>query len=185
MAGTPLEHRYSRVAVWFHWTTAALIIANLLLGFFHEDFGREARATAMFVHKATGITVLLLSIARLGWRFRVTPPTFDPLLRPWEVILARSVHWLFYILMIIIPLSGWLLSSSSGRATNFWGMFEIPPLPIGQGDDLHDFFEEAHELLGFGMVGLIALHVAGALKHHVQGHRHLIGRMAPCLYRTQ
>ena len=176
--------RYSSVAIAFHWVIAALIIVNLLLGFFHGDFGRETRSSMMLVHKATGITILALSVARLLWRLGHRPPPFDPVLRRWEAGLAHVIHWLFYALLIAIPLSGWLLSSSSDRPVDFFGLFDIPPLPVSRGDDAHDFLEEAHELLGLSMVGLIVLHVAGALKHHVQGHRHLIGRMAPWLYRA-
>ncbi len=175
--------RYSRGAMWFHWTIALLIVVNLFLGFFHDDFGRAARAWLMFFHKATGITILALSVARLGWRLTHRPPPFDELLLPWERTLARLVHGLFYVLMIAVPLSGWMLSSSSDRPTDFFGLFEIAPLPVPRGDDAHDLFEDGHELLAKVMLGLILLHVAGAAKHHLQGHRHLIGRMGPWLCR--
>jgi cytochrome b561 len=175
--------RYSRGAMWFHWAIAALIVVNLFLGFYHEDFGRDARAWLMFFHKATGITILALSLARLGWRLGHRPPPFDAVLRPWEQKLARAVHGLFYVLMIAVPLTGWMLSSSSNRPTDFFGLFEIAPLPVPRSDDAHDLFEGAHELLGKVMLGLILLHVAGAVKHHLEGHRHLIGRMGPWLYR--
>ena len=175
--------RYSRGAMWFHWIIAALVALNLFLGFFHGDFGRDVRAWMMWVHKATGITILGLSIARLLWRLGHRPPPFDAVLRPWEALLARTTHWLFYVLMIAMPLSGWMLSSSAGRPTDFFGLFEIGTLPVPTGDAAGDRFEDAHELLGWAMLGLIALHVAGAVKHHLQGHRHLIGRMGPWLHR--
>ncbi|HWH18588.1 MAG TPA: cytochrome b [Allosphingosinicella sp.] len=177
--------RYSRVAMWFHWILAALIVANLFLGLFHEDFGRAATPWMMFYHKATGITILALSLARLLWRLGHRPPPFDQALRPWEALLARITHWLFYVLMIAIPLTGWMLSSSSGRTTNYFGLFEIGLLPVSRSDAAHDLFEELHEILGKLMIGLILLHLAGALKHHLQGHRHLIGRMGPWLYRQR
>lgn len=177
--------RYSRGAMWFHWVIAALIAVNLFLGFFHGDFGRAATPWMMFFHKALGISVLFLSIARLLWRLGHRPPPFDAVLRPWEALLARATHWLFYAMMIAIPLTGWMLSSSSGRATDFFGLFDIPPLPVARDDLTHDRLEDAHELLGKLMLGLIALHVAGAAKHHLQGHRHLVGRMGPWFYRAR
>ncbi len=173
--------RYSSVAIAFHWLIAALIILNLALGFLHEDFGREARSWMMFIHKATGITILALSLARLAWRLIHRPPAADPVLKPWERRLAGLVHALFYVLLVAIPLSGWLLTSSSNRPTDYFGLFEIAPLPVPQTDDVHDMLEETHELLALLMIGLILLHVAGALKHHAQGHRHLTARMAPWL----
>lgn len=179
------QRRYSRGAMWFHWIIAVLIIGNLFLGFFHEDFGKAAKPGMMFVHKAVGLTVLGLSIARLLWRLSHRPPAFDPVLARWEAALAHAAHWLFYALMIIIPLSGWILVSTSDRSTDFFGLFQVAPLPVSRSEDSHELWEEVHELLGLLMVGLIVLHVAGALKHHLQGHRHLIGRMAPWFYRQR
>ena len=175
--------RYTRTAIALHWIIAALLIGNIVLGLYHDSFGKAWTPWIMFVHKATGMTVLALSLARLAWRLTHRPPAFDPVLKGWERGLAHFIHWLFYAMLIAIPLSGWLLSSSSGRATNFWGLFDIGPLPVGRSN--HDFFEDAHELLGKAMIGLVLLHVAGALKHHFGGHRHLMGRMAPWLYRTR
>ena len=171
--------RYSRTAMALHWTIAALILANLFLGFFHEDFSKPVRSSMMWWHKAFGLSILALTIVRIGWRLGHRPPPFDPVLRPWEVRLARATHWLFYTLLIVIPISGWLLVSTSDRATSFFGLFELPPLPISREKDVHEAFEKVHELFGYAMLVLLALHVAGALKHHFQGHRHLIGRMAP------
>jgi cytochrome b561 len=177
--------RYSRVAMWFHWVIAALVILNLFLGLYHEDFGREARTWMMFFHKSIGVTVLGLSLARLLWRFAHRPPPFDSVLRAWEALLARITHWLFYILMLALPITGWMLSSTSDRPIDYFGLFEIGTLPVSRSDETHDSMEEVHELLGKLMIGLILLHVAGALKHHLQGHRHLIGRMGPWLYRDR
>ena len=175
----PDPARYSRVAIWLHWIIAALIFLNLLLGFFHEDFEKPVRSAMMNVHKATGLTILLLTLARLGWRLGHRPPAFDPVMRPWEVSLARLIHGLFYLLLVALPLTGWLLVSTNGRATSWFGLFDVAPLPVARGDDLHDMFEDLHEYLGYTALVLIGLHVAGALKHHLDGHRHLIGRMAP------
>jgi cytochrome b561 len=175
--------RYSRVAMWFHWVIAALIAANLFLGLYHDDFGDSARSWMMFFHKANGLTVLALSLARLGWRVGHRPPPLDAVLRPWEAMIARATHWAFYALMIALPLTGWSLSSSSNRPTNYYGIAEIAPLPVPRTDDVHDALEDTHETLGKLMIALILLHLAGAAKHHVGGHRHVVGRMAPWLYR--
>jgi cytochrome b561 len=75
--------------------------------------------------------------------------------------------------------SGWLVVSTGGRVTSFFGLFNIAPLPVSRAEDAHELAEEAHELLAYVALALIALHVAGALKHHFDGHRHLIGRMVP------
>jgi cytochrome b561 len=174
--------RYSRVAVWLHWIIAALIALNLALGFFAEEFDKPLRSAMMNVHKATGFAILVLTLARIAWRLGHRPPPFDSALKAWEVSLARLIHGLFYVFLIAMPVSGWLLVSTGGRpVTSFFGLFEIGPLPVGRTKDVHETWEEAHEILAYVGLGLIALHVAGALKHHLGGHRHLIGRMAPWL----
>ena len=171
--------RYSRVAIWLHWLIAALIVVNLFLGFYHEEFSKPVRASMMFWHKSIGLTVLALTIGRLLWRLGHRPPAFDPVMKRWEIGLASLIHWLFYALLILIPLSGWLVASTGkSPTTSFFGLFGVPPLPL-RGEDAHELMEEVHELLAYGMIGLILLHVAGALKHHFEGHRHLIRRMAP------
>jgi cytochrome b561 len=173
--------RYSRVAIWLHWILAALIVVNLLLGFFHEDFARPVRSTVMGWHKSLGLTVIALTLVRILWRLTHRPPPFDPAMKAWEVSVARLVHGLFYLLLLAIPLSGWLIVSSGERVnpTNFFWLVKIGPLPVAPGHDLHDFAEEAHELLAWAMIVLLLLHVGGAAKHHLAGHRHLIGRMMP------
>lgn len=173
--------RYSRVAVWLHWIIALLIVINLLLGFFHGEFDRPVRAAMMDVHKSTGLTILVLSLARLGWRLGHRPPPFDAVMKAWERGVAQLVHGLFYLLLIALPLTGWMIVSTNGRSTSWFGLFDVAPLPGPRGEDIHEFFEEVHELLAYGILVLLALHVAGALKHHFEGHRHLIGRMAPWL----
>lgn len=174
--------RYSRVAVWLHWIIAALIALNLLLGFFHEDFERPVRSAMMDVHKATGFTILILTLARIAWRLGHGPPAFDPVLKAWEAALARLIHGLFYAFLIVMPLTGWLVVSSGGRPVTSWfGLFDIAPLPVSRAEEAHELWEKVHEVLAYAALVLIALHVAGALKHHLEGHRHLIGRMAPWL----
>ncbi|HMJ94121.1 MAG TPA: cytochrome b [Allosphingosinicella sp.] len=176
--------RYSTVSIWLHWLIAGLLVANLLLGFYHEDFSKPVRASMMWWHKSIGLTVLALTIARLGWRLGHRPPPFDAVMKPWERKLASLIHWLFYAMLILIPLSGWLIVSSGKNPTTSWfGLLDVPPLPL-RGEDAHELMEEIHEIFGYTMIGLIVLHVAGALKHHFEGHRHLIGRMAPWAYRS-
>ena len=177
---------YSRVAIAFHWVIAALILVNLYLGLFHDDYSKPVGAAMMFYHKSIGMTVLGLTLLRLAWRFSHRPPPFDAaVMKRWEIGLARTVHWLFYALLLAIPLSGWLLSSTGGRAIGYFGLFNIAALPVSHSDGAHDLFDTMHQLLAYGMIALIVLHVGGALKHHFEGHRHLIGRMAPWLYRRR
>jgi cytochrome b561 len=173
--------RYTRVAVWLHWIIAALIVANIFLGFFHESFGKAANVPLITLHKSFGFTVLALSLARLVWRLTHRPPAADAVLKRWEATLAALTQWIFYGLMIALPVTGWLLSSGGGRATNFYWLFKIPALAVSKATGKQ--FGEIHEYLGWAMLVLLLLHVAGALSHQLKGHRQVLGRMAPWMLR--
>jgi cytochrome b561 len=182
-AGSTEAIRYTRVAVWLHWTIAAFILFNLAVGWGHDLFPKPAAASLMSLHKASGLTVIALALVRLAWRLTHRPPPYDPVMKAWEVLLARITHWLFYLLMVAAPLTGWLMVSANGRSTSWFGLFAVGPLPVGGGDEAHDIYEDRHELIGWILAALIVLHLLGALKHQLQGHRHLFGRMAPWFYR--
>jgi cytochrome b561 len=182
-AGSAEAMRYTRVAVWLHWAIAAFILFNIAVGFGHDLMAKPVAASLMSLHKASGLTVIALALVRLAWRLSHRPPPYDPVMKRWEVLLARITHWLFYLLMVVAPLTGWLMVSANGRATSWFGLFNVAPLPIAGGDAAHEIYEERHELIGWILLALVVLHVVGALKHHLQGHRHLFGRMAPWFYR--
>lgn len=185
MADRPAEMRsiYSRGAIWFHWTIGLLIIANIVIVLLHEAVDKDFGRTMMGWHKANGITVLFLSIARLGWRLAHRPPPMPADIRAWERGLALTVHWAFYALMIVLPLSGWLWMSTATppRPITFFGLFPLPFLPVDRSKAGADFLHEAHEIMGFTMIGLIALHLAGALKHHFADKSRYLQRMIPAL----
>ncbi len=182
MTALPRTDRYTSVAIGLHWGIAALVIFNLVLGIGHDALPRDWQV--MPVHKAVGITVLFLSIARLGWRLTHQPPAFAVGTAPWEKLLAKTVHWLFYALLIIVPLSGWMMVSGSDvrRPLTFFWLFDIPYLPVGKAAG--DFGHEAHEVLGLLMAGLAAIHILAALFHHLVRHDATLARMIPLLKRS-
>lgn len=171
--------RYGQVARVFHWIIAVLIVANLLVGFFHDALPREWIGTVMNAHKATGLTVLALSLARLAWRLGHPAPTPMPNHAAWEVALARTSHWVLYAFMVLMPLAGWLMVSAAEkqRPMSFFGLFPLPFLPTGSDKALAGFGHEAHEIIGWGFVALLLLHVAGALKHQWIDKDRTLGRM--------
>ena len=153
---------YSRVARWLHWTMAVLIIANLVGGRLHD----LAPRLIMPGHFAVGLIVLVLALARLAWRLTHRPPSWPATMAGWERWSAATVHWLLYALMILLPLSGWVMMSAGERAINIYGLFEIPKLAVGQSAAFKDIMEERHEMLAIAMVCLILLHIGAALRHH-------------------
>lgn len=176
--------RYSTGAVILHWVIAALIIAQVPLGWHMEEDG-PSRFALVQLHKSIGISILLLTLMRIAWRLFHRPPPM--LVQGWERTLARFIHRLFYVLLLAVPLSGWLLVSTSRIPvpTVLFGLFPWPHMPGLGGLDaatrhaLHEAGEEAHGLMAFIMVGGFLLHVAGALNHHWIDRDGSFQRMAP------
>jgi len=132
----------------------------------------------MPAHKAIGITVLVLTLGRIGWRLGHRPPPLPPATPGWERLAAHAVHRLFYLLLMVLPLSGWAMVSGIRRNPLDWfGLFPIPYLPIPP--SLAHLGHDAHGLIGFAMLGLVALHVAAALRHHFVLRDGVLSRMLP------
>ncbi|HRD46144.1 MAG TPA: cytochrome b/b6 domain-containing protein, partial [Caulobacter sp.] len=127
------QARYSTVAIILHWLIAALLVWIVLLGWEAEDLRGTAKMVPLQLHKPLGILVLLLTLARLAWR-RVRPaPPLNPGLKPWERNLAKAVHIGFYLLLLLIPLTGWAMVSASALIIqypiNMFGLFDWPAIP--------------------------------------------------------
>ncbi len=174
--------RYTAVAKALHWIVALMIIVQIPAGFFmHNLEPSSLKYTLYQLHKSSGLIILALSLFRLGWRLTHRPPALSPKLKAWERVLARITHVGFYALIILIPLTGWLLVSASttGIPTKIFWLIPVPHLPVPQGEAEAEFWVEIHELFAKGMIGLLALHVAGALKHHFKDKDQTLRRMLP------
>lgn len=169
-----VPNRYSRVAIWLHWVIAAALAGEIALG---QAMPRDASGFALFqLHKSIGITILVLSVARLLWRFTHKRPAATE--RGFTGFLASAVHWGFYAFMILGPLTGWALVSTASInvPTLIFGVIPLPHLPLA-GDS--EIWEEAHEILANVGIALFVLHVLGALRHHFLIRDGLLARMAP------
>lgn len=188
-------HRYSMVAIILHWTIAALIIWNFLIGLNAEDLKGMAHIQALQPHKTIGITVLILSVLRLLWRLAVKPPRMPDTLAPWERGLARTVHVLFYVLIIALPLSGWAMASLGKLASVYpihLGPLIVPTiaplshLPPDQAHAARETLEKLHAYFGYAIIYvLLPLHILGALKHQFWDKADEFGRMIPFLPRRR
>ncbi len=172
-----LEDRYTRIAIALHWTIAILIVTNLTIGLLHDSLLKGA----LPLHKSIGMTVLTLSLVRLGWRLGHRPPPLPATVKRWEKGLAHAVHWTFYALMILIPLSGWIFSSASPKRHPliFFGLFPLPYFPVPQDKAITSVWADRHELMAYLMIVLLLLHFAGALKHRFVDRDRTLDRMLP------
>jgi cytochrome b561 len=172
--------KYSKGAIALHWIVGALIITNFVLAQLAEGVPESARAPYMVPHLSIGISILALSILRLLWRLGHKPPPQNEALKPWESKLSKAIHWLFYFLMIAIPVSGWLMVAAHPKAppVNYFGLGEIA-LPIPKNEELSGLGNLGHAILTKVMFFAILLHVIGALKHQFKDKIPLIQRMWP------
>ena len=176
-----IDARYSGGAIIFHWLIAALIAVNFAAAWYAESLPRAERMQVMTNHKAIGLTILLLSLARLAWRLTHRPPPLDPTLKPWEKALVRTVHTLFYVLMIGLPIGGWLAHSyySGGAPINAFGVFSYPGLPVLRNPAIGETMGGLHGTFSWVLLVLAAIHVAGALKHQFIDRQREIQRRLP------
>ena len=181
---------YNSIAKFLHWTIALAILGMIALGWYMGDVPRDnpMRSTYFQLHKSIGITIMLLSIFRLGWRFTHAAPPLPNNMASWEVLLGKATVILFYVLMIGIPFAGWAMVSSSPRnipTELFWAVPwpHLPVLPtLENKKEISEQFEELHGFLAYSILVFLVLHVGGALKHHFIKRDNVALRMAPkCL----
>ncbi|WP_404479891.1 cytochrome b [Novosphingobium sp. BL-52-GroH] len=155
--------KYNAGARALHWTIAALIIANLASGLLHDAL--EGVVAVMPVHKAIGLTVLVLSLARLGWRMAWKAPAYPGSMGRGEIALAHAVHAVLYAFMIAMPLSGWIMSSAGKYPLTWFGVFQWPKLPVVKDSMLYEIGHGFHGIGGWVLLALVLGHVAAALRH--------------------
>lgn len=172
--------RYDDGAIALHWLTAALVVAQIYVGFVFADMERgPARGEWFTWHKTLGAAILVLSLARLAWRLAHKPPPFPDSLPRWERVAATWNHRLFYFLLLALPLTG-LATISAGKSgvTKLLGGIPLPLIP-GLPEAAGDTLGGLHELLVFVTIALVILHVAAALKHQFVDRARAAGRMPP------
>lgn len=181
------RERYSAVAVVIHWWSALFILANLVLGHLMEWLPVSARPVLMPLHAWIGVSVLLLTLSRIGARFAKPPPPDAFAYRQWERWLARAVQLCLYLSMLVLPILGYCILSANPpnplRQLSFWGIGHIPWLDMLSSMErtrqktLHDELIDWHAFGAWLLVGLLALHIAGVLKHRFLDGRGILYRM--------
>lgn len=193
--------RYSRVAMILHWLIAIALIALIPMGWWMRDAlenpEQQALAYRIYqIHKSLGFTVLALTILRLVWRLTHKPPEMPGGMRGWEVFFARATHAALYMVMLLVPLSGWIYVSAGWAtltdqplnvATSWFGLFGIPHLSFiaDAAAELRRALAftsiQFHEALAINSIALIVLHIVGALKHQFIDRDAVMPSMVPWL----
>ncbi|MFN3991104.1 MAG: cytochrome b [Erythrobacter sp.] len=157
--------RYDRVARLLHWVMAALVIGNLAGGLLHDAL--KDTINLIPLHKSLGLTVLALTCVRIAWRFTWQHPPYPPAMPQWQIAAAKAVQAVFYGLMLAMPLSGWVMASAGKYPLSWFGLVEVPKFAVAKESALYLASRQGHEVLGWLFAGLIVLHIAAALRHHL------------------
>jgi cytochrome b561 len=176
---SPAIARYTRTSIALHWLTALLVIVTFPLGVYMHGLALSPlKLQLVSYHKWIGVTVFLLTLARLAWRIVHAPPPLPDTIPAWQQRAAQGLHHLLYALLLVIPISGWLMSSAKGVPVVYLGLVQLPDL-VGKDKALGDMLEEVHEALNFGLLALVGMHVAAAFKHHFFDKDTTLLRMLP------
>lgn len=174
--------RYGVVAQSLHWILALLVIGMLGLGLYMDA---QTPSPAVFklyaLHKSIGIVVLAFAVLRLLWKFSQKGPLSLATHAKWEKVLAKITHFALYFCIIAMPLSGWVMSSAKNFPVSVFNRFTLPHI-VGPSPELAKAAVQFHGVVAWLLIALIALHFAGALKHHVIDKDATLRRMIPGLY---
>ncbi len=180
--------KYTNVAIALHWLIGIAILFMFILGWFMTELPKESAKTTSFdifnlglmtwevakeesprafyfnLHKSIGLTILMLIVLRMYWRFTHRPPAFLNSMKLWEKYLAKATHHSLYLLMFLIPLSGIIMSAGSKYGVKWFGIKVIPGF-----DDkvIRELFFEFHEIFGLLLLLLLIFHILGAIKHSI------------------
>ncbi|WP_308911001.1 cytochrome b [Pseudokordiimonas caeni] len=183
MPGNAGANRYSLVAIILHWLIATMVIALLILGPVMTGMGDDDLMLKFDLyqwHKSLGISVLLLTLVRIGWRIMKAPPPLPVAMTRRDILLARTMHALLYALTLAIPLAGWVMVSTSplGVPTYLYGTVPWPHLPVS-GEAAEAIAKTVHATLAWGLTILAAGHILAALYHQFALKDGLLARMFP------
>jgi cytochrome b561 len=177
MSASP-EQTYSATTRVLHWLIALLIIDLIFLGWYLADlsyFDKGYNLT-LTIHKSVGMFALALAGAKILWAFLSPAPAFVDTIKPWDRVAAQTTHLVLYVMMVVIPVTGYAISTSAGSPVAFFDLFDIPAvLPKSEG--LRDLAVELHYYLSYGTAILVAIHALGALKHQFIDQDGTLSRM--------
>ena len=161
------KDHYGIVSSGFHWAIALAVVGLVGLGawmvgltYYHPWY-----YDSLALHKAIGIVVLALALAKFGWKLVDRNPGFGPEVKPHERAGATAMHWLLNALMVLLPVTGYLISTSEGAGIDMFGLFDVPAL-VDVTAGTRDLAIDIHFYVAYGGIALVGMHIIAALKHH-------------------
>lgn len=178
-APSPESTRYTTFAMVLHWLMALVITGLFVLGIYMHDLPFSPTKLQLYSwHKWVGVCVFLLVLIRLAWRLTHRPPALPAHMQGLVRVAAHAGHHILYLLMLAVPLSGWLMSSAKGFQTVLFGVLPIPDL-LTKDPALAGILQPLHFALNMLLLVVVIGHVAAALKHHLIDKDDVLTRMLP------
>ena len=172
------KDHYGIVSSGLHWAIALAIVGLVGLGAwmvgltYYDPWYYDSLA----LHKAIGIVVLALALAKFGWKLVDRNPGFGPEVKPHERAGATAMHWLLNALMVLLPVTGYLISTSEGAGIDMFGLFDVPAL-VDVTAETRDLAIDIHFYVAYGGIALVGMHIIAALKHHFVDRGSTLRRM--------
>ena len=175
-----MQQRYTLTAIVFHWLIAVLIVGAFTMGLVMTDIPGITPTKLKYYswHKWAGVTVMALAVLRLLWRLFNAAPAYEDAMPAWQKNAAHALHGMLYVLILAVPLSGYLYTLSAGIPVVWFGLIQLPVV-IDPNPALKPLLKGVHYWLNMTMAAAVALHVAAALKHHFIDRDGVLKRMLP------
>ncbi len=175
------NERYNRTAIFLHSIVGLGILGTLGLGLYMVDLPfSPAKLQIYSWHKWAGMTLLFLAVVRLAWRLSHPAPALPDTMGPLTRLAAHAGHWVLYILMLAIPLSGWLMSSAQGFSVVWFGVLPLPDL-VAKNLELGEWLNSIHLILNYTLIATLIGHIGAALHHHFIKKDTVMSRMLPLI----
>jgi cytochrome b561 len=176
--GTRTDH-YPATSKLLHWLVAACVLTTAVVAITMTRIAEGATHDALYAfHKSLGVLILVLMLLRLINRLAVGAPIPDPAIEPWQRTISAIVHTLFYVLLIAMPIVGYVATSAYGAPPSFFGLFDMPPI-AGKDEALATQLFTLHRWVGYLVILLVLTHVSAALYHHFGRGDNVLRRMLP------
>jgi cytochrome b561 len=176
--GTRTDH-YPATSKLLHWLVAACVLLTASVAIAMTRVGRGPTQDALYnFHKSLGVLILLLMVLRLINRLAAGALAPESAIEPWQKDFSSIVHTSFYVLLLAMPIVGYIANSAFGAATPFFGLFELPPI-IGKNEGLATQLFTLHRWVGWLVILLVLIHVCAALYHHFGRGDAVVRRMLP------
>ena len=176
--GTRTDH-YPATSKLLHWLVAICVLTTAPVAITMTRLSEGlTRDTLYNFHKSLGLLILVLMILRLINRLAVGAPIPEPGIERWQKTVSSAVHTSFYVLLVAMPIVGYIANSAYGAPTPFFGLFDLPPI-VDKNETLSTPLFTIHRLVGWLVIILVLIHVSAALYHHFVRRDNVLQRMLP------